>query len=120
MTPVRLNVPAAFAAALLTDLRVAPYDDERDSITDPKQLAYEARIDASVDLWLTELDGEGDRTLIVPNDRTREWLDDYLHGAMLEGLTGRLVDGSTSERKAVVAALDGWADVMAQLEPIWR
>jgi hypothetical protein len=111
-----LRVPASFARELLDDLRKPFDDDERDSITDPEQIEYDAEIDAAVRGWVTQLDGEGSRILILASSGpAREWLDDFLGGAMVDGLTSRLDDGSTSERKAVVAALDGWTDVMRQL-----
>ena len=63
-----------------------------------------------------DVDGEGDRTLIVDCGPGEEWLDDYLRSAMLEGLTGRLADGSTPERVDVVTALAGWIHVIGQID----
>jgi hypothetical protein len=111
-----ISVPVPFARALLADLREPADDDERDSITDPEQLDYEAQIDASIRQWLRELDGPGDRTLTVARGGPREYFDDEMRGSILEGLTGRLHYGSTAERLAVVAALAGWVDVMGQIE----
>jgi hypothetical protein len=112
-----LRVPAPFARALLDDLREPSDDSERENITDPEQLEYEAEIDAAVRMWVEEIDGEGNRILIVASSGpSRRWLTDYLSGAALEGLTGRLEDGSPVERLAAVEALAGWIDVMGQLE----
>jgi hypothetical protein len=112
-----LRVPAPFARALLDDLREPEDDSERENITDPEQLEYEAEIDAAVRCWIAELDGEGDRVLIVPSSGpSREWLADYLPMSVLVALVGRLEDGSISDRMAVVEALAGYVDVMRQFE----
>jgi hypothetical protein len=114
-----LRVPAPFARALLKDLLEPSDDSERENITDAEQLDYEAEIDAAVRMWIEELDGEGDRMVIVASrGPSREWLAGYLLGAALEGLTGRLEDGCTAERMAAVRALAGWVDVTGQLERV--
>jgi hypothetical protein len=114
-----LRVPAPFARTLLDDLREPSDDSERENITDPEQLEYEAEIDSAVRMWVEEIDGEGNRILIVAsNGPSRRWLTDYLRGAALEGLTGRLEDGSLAERMAAVEAISGWIDVMGQLERV--
>lgn len=108
-----IQAPAAFARALLDDLREPP-DDPDGAPTDPEQIAYEAKLDAAVAQWIRELDGPGDRTLVLGNGR--EWFEEYMAECMLEGLTSQLYGGSTSERRTVVAALAGWVEVMRQLE----
>ncbi len=112
-----IRVPQPFATALLADLREPGEDDERDGITDAEQLGYEREIDADVERWLTELDGDGERTLTVPlTGPAAEWFSDQLAGSVLEGLTGQLADGATEDRERVVAALGGWTTTMAQLD----
>lgn len=111
-----IRVPQPFATALLADLREPGEDDERDGITDAEQLGYEREIDADVERWLTELDGDGERTLRVPTGAGGSWLYEELAGSVLEGLTSQLVDGSTEERERVVEALAGWTTTMAQLD----
>jgi hypothetical protein len=113
-----VRVPATFARALLDDWRVPPYDDERESITDPEQLAYEEEIDACLARWMSELDGEGDRTVIVPlTGPGARWFSDELAGSVLDGLTLRLPASSTEERERIVSALAGWTYVMSQFDP---
>jgi hypothetical protein len=120
MNPVTIRVPSPFAKALRDDLLEPADDDERESITDPEQLVYEAKIDAGLEQWLTALDGEGDRTLDVDDGPAGEWFADYMGSAMLEGLTWQLHDGSTTDRQATVVALVGWVDVMEQLDEARR
>lgn len=112
-----IRVPQPFAAELLADWREPADDDERATITDPEQLASEEALDAHLDRWLTELDGDGDRTLTVPlTGPAAEWFSDQMAGSVLEGLTGQLADGATEDRERVVAALGGWTTTMAQLD----
>jgi hypothetical protein len=115
MNPVTLRVPSPFAVALLADLRDPP-EDLDEPTTDPEQIAADAALDACVEAWKNALDGEGDRTLDVPEGAEGEWLVDYIREAALEGLTSTLYDGTTPEREATVEALAGWVDVMAQLD----
>lgn len=121
--PIRVRVPTPFASVLLDELR-DPFgdDDERDSIIDPEQIEYEANLDAFIRglvEQLEQLDGVGDRVVIVPSSgSTREWLGEYVGELVLEDMTARLCKGSTVEREATVAALAGWVDFMAQLDRV--
>ncbi len=114
-----IRVPQPFATALLADLREPADDDERDSIA-AEQIAYEAKIDATYEQWIRELDGPGDRALTLTGE-SAAWLHDDLDavaggGWVVEGLTDRLARGSTEERERVVEALGGWTTTMAQLD----
>jgi hypothetical protein len=117
MNASTIRVPAPFARALLDDWRVPPEDDERDSITDPEQIRLDAELDAWQARWIAELDGKGDRIIVVPTTGPfATWLHEELTGSVLDGLTGQLWDGSARERRAIVEALDGWVKVMALLD----
>jgi hypothetical protein len=115
MNAVTLRVPGPFAVALLADLRDPP-EDLDEPTTDPEQIAADAALDACIEAWKNALDGEGERTLDVPEGAEGEWFRDYVREIALEGLTSTLYDGSTTERNAALAALAGWVEVMQQIE----
>ncbi len=115
-----LRVPAAFAAVLLDEFRrPLENDDEDPEMLTPEQRACDAEVDANVRQWISELDGNGGRTLTVPDGRScaREWLHDQVRDFLPDCLTHELCMARTAtERERRIAALSGWSEVVAQLD----